>query len=154
MKQTALITGASRGIGAALAETFAHAGYQLALCCHKSQEQLRDLADQLQKKSGKIPQYIGIILFGLQLRQLRILELLDHQHLPRPADGGVVENVPDLAQNHLNGGVRRQREVIGILLPVRPRKDGVLLILRQHVFHQRVQNRLLVLKMTVKRRWN
>lgn len=50
MKQTTLITGASRGIGAALAETFAHAGYQLALCCHKSQEQLRDLADQLQKK--------------------------------------------------------------------------------------------------------
>lgn len=50
MKQTALITGASRGIGAALAETFAHADYQLTLCCHKSQEQLRDLADQLQKK--------------------------------------------------------------------------------------------------------
>lgn len=50
MKQTVLITGASRGIGAALAETFARSGYQLALCCHNSEDQLRVLADQLQKK--------------------------------------------------------------------------------------------------------
>ena len=50
MKQTALITGASRGIGAALAETFARAGYQLALCCRNSEETLRVLADRLQKQ--------------------------------------------------------------------------------------------------------
>lgn len=50
MKHTALITGASRGIGAALAETFAHAGYQLALCCRNSEETLRALADRLQKQ--------------------------------------------------------------------------------------------------------
>lgn len=50
MKHTALITGASRGIGAALAETFARAGYQLALCCRNSEETLRALADRLQKQ--------------------------------------------------------------------------------------------------------
>ena len=50
MKQTALITGASRGIGAALAETFARAGYQLALCCRNSKDTLHALADRLQKQ--------------------------------------------------------------------------------------------------------
>ena len=50
MKQTALITGASRGIGAALAETFARSGYQLALCCHNSEDRLRALADRLQEQ--------------------------------------------------------------------------------------------------------
>lgn len=50
MNQTALITGASRGIGAAIAQTFARAGYQLALCCHNSGSQLQNLADKLQEQ--------------------------------------------------------------------------------------------------------
>lgn len=48
MNQTALITGASRGIGKAIAKTFAQAGYSLALCCHNSREELLSLAEELQ----------------------------------------------------------------------------------------------------------
>lgn len=49
MKKTALITGASRGIGAAIARRFAAAGYDLSLCCLKSEDALLALADELRK---------------------------------------------------------------------------------------------------------
>ncbi len=52
MKKTALITGASRGIGRAAAITFARAGYKLSLCCKNSEEQLTALAGQLQQEYG------------------------------------------------------------------------------------------------------
>ena len=50
MQKTALITGASRGIGAALAATFAAAGYQLALCCKSSGSNLLALRKVIKEK--------------------------------------------------------------------------------------------------------
>lgn len=48
----ALVTGASRGIGAAIAEAFASSGYHLALCCRTRGEQLDAHADRLRRKYG------------------------------------------------------------------------------------------------------
>lgn len=47
MKKTVLITGASRGIGAAIARRFAAGGYDLALCCRNSAEELTAMARSL-----------------------------------------------------------------------------------------------------------
>lgn len=46
-RKIALITGASRGIGAAIARIFAENGYHLVLTCDKSMEALEKLAEQL-----------------------------------------------------------------------------------------------------------
>ncbi len=45
MKKTAIITGASRGIGKAIATTLASQGYHLALFCHKNEALLSQLAN-------------------------------------------------------------------------------------------------------------
>lgn len=49
---TALITGASRGIGRAAAECFAEAGWQLTLTCDRSIQELNAVADALRRKYG------------------------------------------------------------------------------------------------------
>lgn len=49
-QKTALITGASRGIGAAIARLFAENGYHLVLTCDKSIEALENLAGQLMRE--------------------------------------------------------------------------------------------------------
>lgn len=49
---TALITGASRGIGRAAAECFAEAGWQLTLTCDRSIQELNAVADALRQKYG------------------------------------------------------------------------------------------------------
>lgn len=51
-QQTALITGASRGIGLAAAQAFAAAGYELILTCRNSMDTLENLAGQLHLRHG------------------------------------------------------------------------------------------------------
>jgi len=48
MNKTVLITGASRGIGAATAREFAQKGYHVAINYHKSEKQAKALLDELQ----------------------------------------------------------------------------------------------------------
>lgn len=50
--KTALITGASRGIGRATAETFASAGFALILTCHSSIKELETFAAHLHSQYG------------------------------------------------------------------------------------------------------
>lgn len=52
MSSTVLITGASRGIGRAIATTFAKAGYQLVITCSKTEEELLQLASDLKRTYG------------------------------------------------------------------------------------------------------
>ena len=48
----ALVTGASRGIGRAIAETLAGAGYDLVLTCSRTLPELSGLANSLEEKYG------------------------------------------------------------------------------------------------------
>lgn len=52
MRQKALITGASRGIGRELSKVLAGAGYDLILICRKSEEEIQALAGELKKQYG------------------------------------------------------------------------------------------------------
>lgn len=49
MKKTVLITGASRGIGRAIAIEFAKAGYQLVVTCSKTETDLLQLKEELEQ---------------------------------------------------------------------------------------------------------
>lgn len=60
MRKTALITGASRGVGKAIAYRFAEAGYDLILTCEKSEKMLHDIEDDLNTTYGiKCRAFVG-----------------------------------------------------------------------------------------------
>lgn len=50
MSKSILITGASRGIGAAMAYKFASEGYNIAVCCRRDVEGLKKISDEIRTK--------------------------------------------------------------------------------------------------------
>ena len=65
--KTAIITGASRGIGKEIAMTFAKAGAKLALCA-TNQEKLAQVADQISGETGTKP-----LTFSFDIRESKSL---------------------------------------------------------------------------------
>jgi len=66
MSKHVLITGASRGIGAAAARRFARGGWDVAVHCHKREEQARALAEELTALGVRAAVVLGDISDPLQ----------------------------------------------------------------------------------------
>ena len=78
MQHTVMITGASRGIGAAIAEKFAQKGWNLVLTCIRSQERLEALAGKLHAEYGvTCLTFIGDM--GLEADVLECFQLTEAQ---------------------------------------------------------------------------
>ncbi len=89
-KKTALITGASRGIGEAVCRRFAAEGYSLALTCRNSFEKLSDIAKDLKEKYN-----IDCIC--------RQLDVSDHEAVSKLFEDPFFENGLDVLVN--NAGI-------------------------------------------------
>ncbi len=59
MKKTAIITGASRGIGRAMAEYFLNHGYDIAVSCKSNTEKLEELQDLAQSLNRRCVTFTG-----------------------------------------------------------------------------------------------
>ena len=69
-KKNVLITGASRGIGKALALTFAKAGYQVFLNCRKSLEEIEAVQTEILSEEGQCHVLLGDVSNPDQVKQL------------------------------------------------------------------------------------
>lgn len=58
-QKTVLVTGASRGIGRAVALTFAKSGYHVFLNCDRSVSELRNAADEIRQSNGSCDLFVG-----------------------------------------------------------------------------------------------
>lgn len=81
MSKYALITGASRGIGKAIAIQLAKEGYHLYLTCHKSEQELKTLANRLSRDysvichtfTGDLSDYNNVISLFKEISRLDVV---------------------------------------------------------------------------------
>lgn len=60
MSKNILITGASRGIGAAIAYKFASEGYNIIICCSRDKDSMRAVADEIRTKCHvEVLEFVG-----------------------------------------------------------------------------------------------
>ncbi len=95
LNKTVLITGASRGIGRAIAYKLAADGYDLALHCRSSVEELKALADSLQKEFNT---QSHLLQFDISNRS-QTKEVLEQYLSENGAPYGVVCNAGVTADN-------------------------------------------------------
>ena len=57
--KTVLITGASRGIGRAIAQIFAEAGWSVGICCKKSMAELSEVRKYIEATGSQCFDFIG-----------------------------------------------------------------------------------------------
>lgn len=82
--KTAVITGASRGIGRALALHLAKAGYDLAICAHSRTDSLAEVCHQVTAQGRRCVTYLGDMgnaasvqdFFGLILQEYPTIDVL------------------------------------------------------------------------------
>ncbi len=70
MEKTAVVTGASRGIGAAAARALAAQGCRVAVCCHVRREQAEAVAAELRAAGGTARAFCADVSDGAAVRAL------------------------------------------------------------------------------------
>lgn len=95
LNKTILITGASRGIGKAIAQRLASDGYDLALHCRSSVDELKAVASQIEKD---FQSKVSLLQFDISDRS-QCKMVLDEYLLQHGAPYGVVSNAGVTADN-------------------------------------------------------